>query len=385
MNSSLKKLAYGVLYELKGRRSKVDSLYDMDNIESAGSAELQKILTKHNAQSSAIAFLDKDGNHCYASAGYNFNGNKINRYTLFRLASISKLFLALIALRLHERGRIDIYSDVSEYLGHKFINPNFPNESITLFMLLTHISSLVDGTKYYSSFENNPPYNEVIEFADYKPGSSFSYSNFGYGIIGIALEKALGKSIDVLLQEEICDLIAIKACYFPSLDEDVAASMRILNKSNIANYCLNDELYNKNEMYRTLPVERRYLKAAGGVHSNSDSLLKFAKILLADNKGENKLLSKSSIELLQTISSAYRDSVIKMYYGVGMQIIDDKRVCKNTLYGHEGFAYGSVNMMFYDKAKDIAIIQLNGGAREWCNGKLACFNQDIIKWYYKYY
>ena len=380
MQSEIKKLAYGLIYDVKGRKSKVDELYDLQNIKDKSTKQLKRILIKHNVQSCAIAFLDEFGNDCYVCAGLN-NNNTIK----FRLASISKLLLTIIALRLHERQIIDIYEDISDYLKIKLRNPLFSNEKITLEQILTHKSSIVDGNAYFNSFSSNPSFSEILEFGEYKPGSKFSYSNFAYGVLGIALEKASGMSLEELLQEYICNVIDIKASYFPSLDDDVASSIRILSKRNTPNYCFDKNTYQKNQNYKALPLESQYLKAAGGVHCSASNLLKLAKALLLDNSGQNLLLSKDSIKLMQKITSSYNSSSVKMHYGMGMQIIDDNKVCNSPLYGHEGFAYGSVNAFFYDIKKNKAIIQLNGGAREWCNGKLACLNQDIIKWYYNNY
>lgn len=384
MQSEIKKLAYGLIYDVKGRKSKVDELYDLQNIKDKSTKQLKRILIKHNVQSCAIAFLDEFGNDCYVCVGLN-NNNTINNKTMFRLASISKLLLTIIALRLHERQIIDIYEDISDYLKIKLRNPLFSNEKITLEQILTHKSSIVDGNAYFISFSSNPPFPEILEFGEYKPGSKFSYSNFAYGVLGIALEKASGMSLEELLQEYICNVIDIKASYFPGLDDDVASSIRILNKRNTPNYCFDKNTYQKNQNYKALPLESQYLKAAGGVHCSASNLLKLAKALLLDNSGQNLLLSKDSIKLMQKITSSYNSSSVKMHYGMGMQIINDNKVCNSPLYGHEGFAYGSVNAFFYDIKKNKAIIQLNGGAREWCNGKLACLNQDIIKWYYNNY
>ena len=63
-----------------------------------------------------------------------------------RVASISKLVAAIGLLRLVEAGRVNLDADVSGYLGFTLRNPNFPDIAITPRMLLSHTSSIRDGS-----------------------------------------------------------------------------------------------------------------------------------------------------------------------------------------------------------------------------------------------
>ena len=61
-----------------------------------------------------------------------------------RIASISKLIMALATLRLVDEGKIDLDADVSDYLGFKVRSPNFPDTPVTLAQLLSHRAGLRD-------------------------------------------------------------------------------------------------------------------------------------------------------------------------------------------------------------------------------------------------
>src|SRR5688572_17013313 len=65
-----------------------------------------------------------------------------------RIASISKLVVALGVMRLVEQGQFDLDRDVSEWLGWPLRNPAFPDRPITLRLLLSHRSSLKDDVDY---------------------------------------------------------------------------------------------------------------------------------------------------------------------------------------------------------------------------------------------
>jgi CubicO group peptidase (beta-lactamase class C family) len=65
-----------------------------------------------------------------------------------RIASITKLHVALGVMRLVEQGKLDLDEDVSGPLGWTLRNPNFPDRPITLRLILSHRSSLRDDVSY---------------------------------------------------------------------------------------------------------------------------------------------------------------------------------------------------------------------------------------------
>ncbi|MBA3835442.1 MAG: beta-lactamase family protein, partial [Sphingomonas sp.] len=67
-----------------------------------------------------------------------------------RVASITKLAVAIGVMRLVEQSRLDLDSDVSTRLGWRLRNPAFPDRPITLRMLLSHTSSVRDGIDYWA-------------------------------------------------------------------------------------------------------------------------------------------------------------------------------------------------------------------------------------------
>ena len=77
------------------------------------------------------------------------NDLPVDGRTLFRVASISKLVVALGVLRLVEERKLDLDRDVSDPLGWRLRNPHFPDAPVTLRHLLTHTSSLRDSGGYF--------------------------------------------------------------------------------------------------------------------------------------------------------------------------------------------------------------------------------------------
>ena len=73
------------------------------------------------------------------------------------IASISKTITATAVMQLFEKGLIKLDADINEYLSIKVRNPKFPDIPITIQQLLTHTSSIRDGTAYDESYACGDP------------------------------------------------------------------------------------------------------------------------------------------------------------------------------------------------------------------------------------
>jgi CubicO group peptidase (beta-lactamase class C family) len=133
-----------------------------------------------------------------------------------RVASISKLIVALGVDKLVQSGKLDLRRDVSEYLGWTLRNPAFPDVPITLEMLLSHRSSLTDGGEYIiplgtslQSFVANPKSWDAAN----RPGSHFRYTNLNYPVIATVMERATGERFDRLMQRLVFRPLRLDACF----------------------------------------------------------------------------------------------------------------------------------------------------------------------------
>ena len=129
--------------------------------------------------------------------------------TKHRLGSITKQFTAMLILQLVAEGKLDLQTPITTYL------PDYPKASgdiITSHHLLTHTSGIPNYTAFPKFFENlsRDPYTpeEFVKiFADkaldFTPGEKFSYSNSGYFLLGVLVEKLSGKTYEQMLQDKI--------------------------------------------------------------------------------------------------------------------------------------------------------------------------------------
>jgi CubicO group peptidase (beta-lactamase class C family) len=133
-----------------------------------------------------------------------------------RIASISKLIMALTALRLADEGKVDLGRDVSDYLGWKLRSPHHPHAPVTLAHLLSHRAGLSDKAGYII------PLGESLQakFADPAawrdtgpPGAAaFEYANLGSPLVATALEAASGERYDRLAERLVFKPLGVKAC-----------------------------------------------------------------------------------------------------------------------------------------------------------------------------
>lgn len=135
-----------------------------------------------------------------------------------RIASISKLVTALGVMRMVDAGELDLDRDVSDYLGWTLRNPAFPEVPITLRLLLSHQSSLVDGDDLYII-----PLGQTLRavLADprvwdraHRPGSGwFHYTNLNFPVVASVMERASGERFDRLMQRLVLRPLQLDACY----------------------------------------------------------------------------------------------------------------------------------------------------------------------------
>jgi CubicO group peptidase (beta-lactamase class C family) len=134
-----------------------------------------------------------------------------------RVASISKLIVALGVMRLVEQGRLSLDEDVSSYLGWQLRNPAFPDAPITLRLLLSHRSSLQDAGEAYVI-----PLGKTVRGAvatprvfdsEHAPGTYFRYSNLNFPIIASALELKTGERFDRLIHRLVMGPLGLDACF----------------------------------------------------------------------------------------------------------------------------------------------------------------------------
>ncbi|MEY3398787.1 MAG: FmtA-like protein [Bacteroidota bacterium] len=318
--------------------------------------------------------------------------------TMYRIASISKTVTAMGLMNLWEDGAFGLDDDVSAALGFELRNPDFPDTPITYRMLLSHQSSIQDGSGYNDflsatySFDATPPsiselltvsgeYYSSNMFRNEEPGTYFAYSNINYGIIGTLIEALSGQRFDIYMREAVLEPLGIAGSY------NVGDIQNIDNVAVLYRYQggWNPQADN----YQGVPPVPLSLQAyqngtngvifapQGGLRISPTDLARLLISLQHSSYNGIAILEPATIEQMKTVQWAYDGNNGDNYYGLfrswglGIQVTTDTsggdRICAgSTFMGHPGEAYGLISDMYWflNPDTDAGFIFMTNGSGE---------------------
>lgn len=162
----------------------------------------------------------------------------ITSETLFQVGSISKSFTATLAATLSDRGLLGFDDLLARHLPHATL----PDSAITLRQLAEHTSGLPRDAPGLRRLHGDYPVLAFTHFELYRglaesellfaPDSGWSYSNFGYGVLGHVLEMASGTPYEVLLEREILEPLGMASStvtIWPELADRLATPHSVEN------------------------------------------------------------------------------------------------------------------------------------------------------------
>jgi D-alanyl-D-alanine carboxypeptidase len=297
----------------------------------AGAQELDKAkldqffdrLAEKNKAMGSLSIV-KDGKVLYSRAiGYGeISGAEKKPLTAanrFRIGSITKTFTATMILQLVEEGKLKLTDNLDKFL------PQVPNANkITIRQILSHRSGIPNAFREQNAQENvktNPMTKEehlaliVKATPDFEPDTKSQYSNSGYFVLGLIIEKITGKSYEAVLQEKIAKKIGLNDTYIATGSIDV-------NKNESLTYFI----LPGSDWKQVPETHPSLLFSAGAIVSTPNDLAKFIQALF-----DGKLVSHESLDKMK----AMRDGE-----GFGMVTFP---FAGKTFYGHTGGAdnYGA--------------------------------------------
>lgn len=175
-----------------------------------------------------IVYVDEAGKPpAFYGAGWHDRKNKIpaNPHALFKIASITKLYVAVATTKLVKDKRLSLDKTLADYFP-ELVGRIENADKITLRMMVQHrsgIPNFVDHPDYWKESPENRL--ETLEYAldlpaDFEPGEDYGYSNTNYLLISDLIDKVLGYSRHQYIKEEILIPLQLKNT-FASLHEVV--------------------------------------------------------------------------------------------------------------------------------------------------------------------
>src|SRR5262252_7492534 len=270
---------------------------------------------------SGAAIVVKDGKPVF-SAAYGLadrekkTPNKLN--TQFRIGSMNKMFTAVSVMQLVQAGKLKVSDTVGKILT------DYPNQDVATKVTVHHLLTHTGGTGDIFTPEYEAHRLELKTLQDYvklygerdlqfEPGTKWEYSNYGFLLLGVLLERVSGKSYYDLVAENIYKVAGM------TNSGSEPESVEVANRSK--GYMRDQFEMVSNES--TLPWRGT---SAGGGYTTAADLMKFAGALMS-----NKLLKAA------TLAEATRPQFTTGDYGFGFQV---GRPGEARTYGHGGGAPG---------------------------------------------
>lgn len=259
--------------------------------------------------------------------------------TKFNIGSINKIFTKVCVMQLVDKGKISLNDKIVKYIPELKMEMADEITIEHLYKMSSGFGDYLDSEKYqktYRSFSNMEDYLSIISELKlgFKPGTSMQYSNAGYELLGIMIQRVSGQNYYDYVRKNIYDKANMKNSGSFKRDgttENLAYAYSQFKPGETfgkpKESTKNIVFYNADDR---LPLRG---SAAGGGYSTAMDFLKFSKAL-----NQNKFMSNKATELFHSLSRGFPGS--------------------KTLMGAGG-SYGISAMMYFNYTKDFAVIVLS--------------------------
>ena len=305
-------------------------------------AELQRLLSAEVAAHPSLPgellhiHARKQGLDISLAAGVFDRESKspLDPHHLFRVASVTKTFVAASILRLYEEGKIKLDDPINRYLPKEYNAildaGGYPTHVITVRQLLTHTSGIFDYAKapeYYAAVTGDPKHRwtrmEQVEDAVkwgkpyFAPGKGYNYSDTGYVLLGEMIERLSGKPLALALRTLLnFKKLKLGETYLETLEPAPAGVKELshpyLGETDIIDFDPSLDLY-----------------GGGGLVSSTEDLARFYRALLQ----RRVFRHASTLQTMLTVPPTNEHSPGGPY-AMG---ISRRNIAGNICWGHTGF------------------------------------------------
>lgn len=258
--------------------------------------------------------------------------------SVFYWASVGKLITSTLIHKLIEEDKLSLDDKLSKWY------PDIQNaKKITIEQLLNHTNGIysfnADSTVHYSKKQYSP--NELLEVSKahknlFKPGEYWSYSNTGYMLLALILEKVESKTFELIVQERIVEPLNLK-------------TLKVAPKKLPSNLAL---AHNNDTV---IPKDSSGPMGAGNIIGNSKDMAVFLSALLTGEIISTEMVSSMMKDLYPMFDNG-------QYYGEGIMLYDFNEInnTETVWIGHSGGTENYKAVLLFDiKSKVIMAISIN--------------------------
>lgn len=287
-------------------------------------------LKAHHIPGATVAVV-KNGQIIFAK-GYGYADISkrkavVANQTLFRIGSVSKLFIWTAVMQLAEQNKLDLDADVNVYLKDFQIPANYPGP-ITLKDLMTHTSGFEDLATGGRLFVRNE--TDIVPMGEYlkdkmparvrPPGEVTAYSNYGSVLAAYIVEQVSGMPFDKYVEEKILLPLSMNNSSFQQpLSPRLASNMS------------NGYLYSNNA-FTAQPFENVQVWPAGSMSTTSEDMAKFMIAHLQNGRyGNSSILNEATAQQMHSQLFTNDPKVSGWTYGFW-----EMRLNNQSMIGHGG-------------------------------------------------
>lgn len=239
---------------------------------------IKNLLVEQDISGAVWAVVSEKGEIITDATGYKNRKTRdfLNPKDKVHVGSVSKTILSAGFLRLATLGLINLHDPVIKYLPDlPVINPWEITDPVTIKHLLDHTSGLADAMLWHIFSTTAKPDTPLETFylrspkilrVQVKPGSIYSYSNLGYTILGMIIEKVTQQRYEKYLDEEVLKPLEMTSSSFHFISQSTDSQLAYGHFDN-------------GEPVIALPM---YLRPAGQFTTTAEDIGKFLRFLMSD-------------------------------------------------------------------------------------------------------
>lgn len=274
--------------------------------------------------------------------------------TIYRTGSISKSFTAVLLMKLVERATVELDDPVERYLPEIAGLAERPEDAppITFRQLASHTAGLTREPRLRNAAVGPIEQWEEKILASIpktayqaRPGEAYSYSNIGFGILGLALSRAAGRPFMHLMREMVFDPLELSSSFFvltPELSQRM--SVGHANWEQTGEGAVNTELPEREHDGRGYKVPN------GGIYSTVRDLGRFAAAMYGAH--HHQLLPEDLRREMMTIQTPESE---ERGYGLGFSVRIQNG---HRLVSHGGSVAGYNAYLVFDPDRQVAVVIL---------------------------
>ncbi|MGE0581288.1 MAG: serine hydrolase domain-containing protein [Steroidobacteraceae bacterium] len=289
---------------------------------------------------------------------------------LFGIGSITKVFVAVVVLQLVEEGKLKLTDTPRKILGRSAVRGIANSDVATVADLLGHKAGV-------PSWETDPRWIRKGRGAEFDPthhwrktealayvrgtgatspaGESFAYSNSGYTLLGLMIEKLTGRTAEAEIRRRVLAPLALTDTYLEGFEPGPAARVPhryqyLTDKFRTDAGLAPSFAQVRSDLIDTGASNLSAEWTAGGLISSPRDLVLFARAL-----NDGRLLKPASLAYMQQWSPGFRH----MEAGHGLFRI---AVGETRLVGHTGGVLGFTAVLWWNENSDTIVAVLSNGS-----------------------